>query len=56
MFLNRIFEKHLVETCGSKAGWDTQVKEEVWHSFPRTILRLISQAMDRFEAVCNGAY
>ncbi|CAD6588975.1 MAG: hypothetical protein ASARMPRED_003851 [Alectoria sarmentosa] len=36
MFLNRIFEKHLVETCGSKAGWDTQVKEE---------------AMDRFEAV-----
>ena len=29
IFLNRMFEKHLVETCGSNPGWDAQVKEEV---------------------------
>ncbi|CAD6584316.1 MAG: hypothetical protein ASARMPREDX12_001622 [Alectoria sarmentosa] len=27
MFLNRIFEKHLVETCGSNTGWDTQAMD-----------------------------
>ena len=28
-FLNRIFERHLIERCGSNPGWDQEVLEEV---------------------------
>lgn len=28
-FLNRIFERHLIERCGSNPGWDEEVLEEV---------------------------
>ena len=28
-FLNRIFERHLIERCGSNPGWDEDVLEEV---------------------------